>query len=295
MSPLVISFSGGRTSGMMTKLLLDKYRGKREIVVIFSNTGKEYEETLQFVHNCDTYFGFNTVWIESVQNHGQRKSAGYRVVSFETADRTGAPFEDMIKKHGIPNKPFPHCSRELKNKPTLNYIKEVLKWDWYEIALGMRIDEPARLTVKENVGYPMAYEWPTTKLMVNKWWLKQPFDLDMSRFTGGTPFPEYMGNCDRCWKKSKRKLLTLVKEGAHRNDWWNDMEIKYGHFVPEGQKEKRIVPITFFRENESMQDLIEDCKFPFEKASDTFTLQQLMFSDPELDFTDGCEESCEAF
>jgi len=207
MKPLVISFSGGRTSAMMTKYLLAKYSDKRDILVIFANTGREYEQTLEFVNNCDKYFGFNTVWVESVQYHGKRKGAGFKVVSFETANRDGEPFEDMIKKHGIPNAAFPHCSRELKAAPVKSYIRDVCKWDDYEIAIGYRIDEPKRWkTPKPKQVYPFATEYPVTKLMVNKWWLNQPFDLDMSRLRSECKqFPEYMGNCDRCWKKAKRK------------------------------------------------------------------------------------------
>lgn len=117
MKPLVISFSGGRTSAYMTKLLQEKYGNKREIITIFANTGKEREETLEFVNECDKSFGFRTTWIESYQHHGQRKSPGFRIVDFESASRNGEPFEDMIRKHGIPNVSFPHCSRELKKRP----------------------------------------------------------------------------------------------------------------------------------------------------------------------------------
>lgn len=297
MKPLVISFSGGRTSAMMTKYLLAKYTGKREILVIFANTGREHEETLQFVNNCDLHFKFNTVWIEAVQHHGKRKCAGYKVVTFETANRDGAPFEDMIKKYGIPNIDFPHCSRELKGNPVKSYIVDICKWLDYEIAIGYRFDEPKRYKKpKPKQVYPFVHEYPVTKLKVNQWWLKQAFDLDMSRFNSECrPFPEYMGNCDKCWKKAKRKLLTLILENRDNADWWNEMEMKYGEFIPEGQINGRSLPITFFRNNESMQDLIEDSKMPFVKATDTFTLAQLMHSAPELDFTDGCEESCEAF
>ena len=94
----------------MAKLLVDKYKGKRDIYTIFANTGKEREETLEFVNMCDIEFSLNVVWIESVQNHGKRQSASFKIVNFESASRKGEPFEDMIKKHGIPNKVFPHCT-----------------------------------------------------------------------------------------------------------------------------------------------------------------------------------------
>ncbi len=285
MKPLVISFSGGRTSALMTFLLLAKYVGQREILVIFANTGKEREGTLEFINNCDLHFRFNTVWVESVAHIGEKKSSTFKVVEFKTANRSGVPFEGMIEKYGIPNINFPHCSRELKANPVKSYIKS-LGWSDYEIALGMRYDEPKRLTKKPNVIYPLAFEFPHTKLMVNKWWHSQPFDLQIK---------EYEGNCDLCWKKSKRKLLTILCENPKIADWWNEMEIKYGQYVPESQSKKRLPPSVFFREELSCANLIEDSERPFKKASDTFTLAQLMHSEPELDFTNGCEESCEPF
>lgn len=285
--PLVISFSGGRTSAYMAKYLKDTYEGERQIITVFANTGREREETLQFVNQCDKAFGLNIVWLESVQYHGKRKSAGFKVVDFETADRTGAPFEDMIKKHGIPNVVFPHCSRELKSYPIKNYIAS-LGIKKYEIAIGIRADEPKRLKKKPKVIYPLAYEKPTTQLMVNKWWVRQPFNLNLKG---------YEGNCDMCWKKSNRKHMTLLVEKPELMEWWNRMEITYGEFVPPSQAAKRVTPITFFRGNTSIQEILEDSKTPFTLATDDFSLQQLMEYDPELDFEDGScgKASCEAF
>ena len=56
-----ISFSGGRTSAYMTKLLLDNFSDKYNFIVTFANTGMEHEKTLEFIHNCDLNFNFNTV------------------------------------------------------------------------------------------------------------------------------------------------------------------------------------------------------------------------------------------
>lgn len=288
MKPLVISFSGGRTSAYMTYLLLNKYKTKREILVIFANTGKEREETLEFINNCDKYFGFNTVWIETVQHFKKGVGARYKIVNFETACRHGLPFESVIQKHGLPNMAYPHCSREMKKTPITAYIRNFLKWQEYDIALGIRADEPKRLGKKPNVIYPLANEFPCNKLMVNKWWANQPFNLQLK---------DYEGNCDMCWKKSKRKLLTIISENPNLANWWNEMEIKYGNYIPIGQEAKRLTPITFFRQNESASDLIEDSKIPFIHQPDAYTLDQLMFSLPEFDFEDGeCgKSSCEAF
>ena len=79
---LLISFSGGRTSAFMAWWLLNNKQDKYEMILVFANTGKEREETLEFVHKCDVEFGFNTVWIEAkVQEKGIGTS--FNVVNYE--------------------------------------------------------------------------------------------------------------------------------------------------------------------------------------------------------------------
>ncbi len=73
---LAISFSGGRTSAVMTKILLDKFPEK-EIIITFANTGLEHPDTLRFVKDCDeNIFNNKVVWIEGVTTHGKRKGKG---------------------------------------------------------------------------------------------------------------------------------------------------------------------------------------------------------------------------
>lgn len=279
---LLVSFSGGRTSAYMTKLLLDKYSEDKEITVVFANTGVEREETLDFVHACDINFGFNTIWIEAKVNKGYRKGTTYKVVTYETASRNGEPYEAVIAKYGIPSiAAGGHCSRELKVVP----IHKVMgKCKDYETAIGIRIDEPKRLNPKPNVIYPLAYEFPTTKQMVHKWWTQQSFDLRLK---------DYEGNCTLCFKKSKRKLLTIIYEHPEFVAWWNRMEIEYGD-VKNSRSSEKEYPTVFYRDNTSVQELFEDSLEDFEHATDAFSLSQLMHSDPSMDFTDGCSESCEA-
>ena len=96
-----ISFSGVRTSAYMTKMLIDNFSDKYEFIVTFANTGMEHNKTLEFVNNCDKYFGFNTIWLEADVFHGERKGTGFRIVDFETASRNGEPFRDVIKNMGF--------------------------------------------------------------------------------------------------------------------------------------------------------------------------------------------------
>ena len=122
---IAVSFSGGRTSGYMTKLILDNWRDRYNIVVTFANTGMEHPKTLEFVHNCDKVFGFNTVWIESVPHPGERRSSTHNIVTYETASRNGDVFERVIQKYGIPNLKFPGCTRELKVRPMQSYLRSI--------------------------------------------------------------------------------------------------------------------------------------------------------------------------
>ena len=94
---MIVNFSGGRTSGYMTKMLLDNYSHLFEFIVVFANTGMEHPKTLEFVNNCDKYFGFGTIWIEADVVHEKNKGTKHKVVTYESCSRNGEPFEEVIK------------------------------------------------------------------------------------------------------------------------------------------------------------------------------------------------------
>ncbi len=116
---IFVSVSGGKSSMMMARVLRDKYPAA-EIVYVFANTGQEREETLAFVAHCAEYWSMPIVWVEASIQSG-RIGTGHKIVTFETASRHGEPFESMITKYGIPNKAYPHCTRELKLAPMYSY------------------------------------------------------------------------------------------------------------------------------------------------------------------------------
>lgn len=120
-----------------------------------------------------------------------------------------------------------------------------------------------------------------------------PFDLELK---------SYQGNCDLCWKKSNRKLLTILKENPEYADWWRVMENKYENKIPVAAMNNSKIkpPIRFYRNNESVDDLIEDAQFPFDAAEDESKAvsakeTQGKLWDINLDENFGCVESCEAF
>ena len=91
---------------------------------------------------------------------------------------------------------------------------------------------------------------------------------------------DYEGNCDMCWKKSKRKILTLILENPELINWWNNMEIKYG----EGE-------FTFWRNNELTEDLLVQAENTnFNRAIDLFELSNIQSSmfDNDLDVGANC-------
>lgn len=289
MRRLLISFSGGRTSAYMTKRILDEWSGDYDdIVVLFANTGCEHEKTLEFVKSCDENFGFNTVWLEAVVD--QRKGVGnrHKVVDFETASRNGEPFYEYAKKHGIPNVSAPKCTSQLKVDPMRSYTREVLghkRYD-YDQCVGIRSDEIDRMSeaaMKIGVKYPLV-GWGVRKEHVLHWWSKQVFDLDL---------PEHLGNCVTCYKKSDRKLFTIAKNNPEYFDNFARMEKELGKCGPRYEKAK--IEQRFFRKWRSVSDLIASSKQPFnEWVPEIEELRQRgLFSDEELDVSNGCTESCE--
>lgn len=247
MPPLLVSFSGGRTSAFMAKFLKERYQN-REMLFVFANTGKEREETLIFVDKCDKEFDLNLVWLEADVNEEKGKGTTYKIVNFKTASRNGEPFEAVIKKYGLPSKLYRHCTRELKEVPIHKYAKEVLGSN-YLTALGIRADEKHRLKANSKNIYPLA-EIGVDEVFIRNWWKRQDFDLGIK---------DYEGNCDLCFLKSTRKKLTLISENENIADWWNEMEQKYNSIYQSKFDEIR---------NLSILDLVELAKQPFRKAID---------------------------
>jgi len=102
---LSVSFSGGKTSAVMTKYIIDRrdQLDYDEICITFANTGCEHPATLQFVHDCESHWGWDVNWMEAKITLGKRIGPRPKTVDFESASQDGKPFRDYIEKHGIPN------------------------------------------------------------------------------------------------------------------------------------------------------------------------------------------------
>lgn len=263
------------------------------MVFAFANTSKEKAETLEFANLVDKEYGLDLVWLEPVFSYTPREGTTFKVVNYDTAKRNGEVFEEMILHYGIPNQAYPHCTREMKTQPLQKYAKHIFGGGHYT-AIGIRADEIDRVNdnYKElKYYYPLVMGVGTTKPEVNKFWRDQPFRLQLKG---------YEGNCNKCWKKSIRKLKTIEVEEANRDTWWSDMEEKYGGYVPTHRKRKPLDKnLTFYRNNNSSLDLLEMSKTPFNKSLDdsvNYDYQMTLIEyDYEDDLEDDCGQSCEPF
>lgn len=271
---LVISLSGGETSTRMARLLLDEYAHLfDEVLTLFANTGQENEQTLEFVRQFELYQGQPVVWLEAVVDPRHGVGTTFKVVDFITAARNGEPFEEVIRKYGIPNKSYPHCTRELKLNPIYAYLDSI---GWapgsYAVAVGMRADEPRRLRKtahEQGLIYPLAHWQPMDKTDVQIFWEDEPYRLGLE---------SYQGNCRTCWKKSTAKLVRIMRETPEAFDFFERMEREHG--LSGSNKDGR--PRRFFRGHQTVADI---------------RAQAVGITPPVVDSDagDGCSESCEAF
>ena len=256
---LVCTFSGGRTSAFMGLMLKEHPKYKDfDKVFIFANTGKERQETLNFIDRCDKEWNLNIVWLEADVQKEKGVGTTYKIVDYNTASRLGQPFEDMLNKYPLPNNMASNCTRELKKRPIDKYVKQ-LEYKEVYTAMGIRFNERHResnTAKQQNIIYPLIYDMQVDSNFIRKWWDRQPFDLKLK---------DYEGNCDLCFKKSLKKRLTIIKENPNLAEWWNNMEQNYN---------SEAIPRFDLRTNKSIEELVEMAKHPFTKAEDLHELNK---------------------
>jgi len=226
-SPTCISFSGGRTSAYMLRRVLDANNGLPDCAIVcFANTGKEEEQTLEFVRECETRWSVPIVWLEY-----RAEKPGYAVVDFATASRSGEPFEAIIRKRNyLPNPVTRFCTIELKIRIIAKLLRDRgLLADGLDMMVGIRADEQRRVakmragsnseSVKITNTVPLA-DAGVTVHDVAAYWESSPFDLALLTYKGRT----LAGNCDLCFLKPAGQVLSLIQQRPSRADWWMRME-----------------------------------------------------------------------
>jgi len=222
LEPTVISFSGGRTSAYMLWRILQSNNGlPDDAIVVFANTGKEEETTLEFVRDCEKNWNVPIHWVE--YQYAENPADRWKKVTFETASRNGEPFFELIDQSGTPCLPNPVariCAAKLKIRTIHAYLKS-LGWkhnenmDW----VGIRADEMRRAVKMDRERTPLVTAG-VTKETVGNFWKEQDFDLGLPNMNGVTMH----GNCDLCFLKPIHQIISLIREKPERADWWIKME-----------------------------------------------------------------------
>lgn len=217
-----ISFSGGRTSAYMLHQILEANGDLPERArVVFSNTGREMPETLDFVQECSERWNVAIDWLEY-----RPSDPWFEAVSHNSASRNGEPFADLIQKRKyLPNQQARFCTTELKIRPAKRFLVS-LGWKEWTSAIGIRHDEKRRVRPEDDKMKDRWYIWqPLNHAKISRhdvalFWRKQPFDLRLANINGSTP----LGNCDGCFLKSEANLAALARDYPERHQWWQKME-----------------------------------------------------------------------
>lgn len=216
-----MSFSGGRTSGYMLRHILDVYDGvlPSDVLPVFANTGKEREETLRFVHDCESHWGVKVYWVE-----WRDTPEGFEEVGYNSAARDGEPFRALIAKKGMPpNWQARFCTEFLKVRAMISFMaSRGFKPGSYREVIGLRHDEGMRvlkmLARNDQDGRmciaPLA-KAKVTEPDVLSFWRAQPFDLGLEPGEG---------NCDLCFLKGRGVRKELIRRAPNSAKWWIDAE-----------------------------------------------------------------------
>lgn len=242
--PVLVSFSGGRSSAFMLWRCLEVHGGTLPACwrVVFTNTGKEMEETLDFVQECGERWGVDIAWLEgdireatdeekAAATSRRKFTYGYREVCHSTASRAGEPFSRLISaKNLLPHAKARICTGHLKIMPAHLYMLDE-GFDEYVDYLGIRHDEPRRwaaLHGTEEKSAPGCFRFcplhldGVTQHDVSLFWDRQNFRLNLPFEAGET----VGGNCDLCFMKSVGQKVRLIMEDESRADWWIEQERK---------------------------------------------------------------------
>ena len=222
--PTFVNISGGRTSAYMAYLFKDK-----PVTFIFQNTGRERPETYDFLRDIEKNFGIKIIWLQYKDT-----KPFFDIVDYETADRTGKPFEQLIeKRRAIPNKHKRFCTIEMKVKTSRRYIRS-LGIKEYNKVIGFRTDEIKRwermekdtgISIKEHIYAPLI-ELGITAKEIAEFWKSQSFDLKLPILPNGKTFG---GNCMGCFWHSEYQNAMLCKSHPDAVEWLIKQEEKMGY------------------------------------------------------------------
>lgn len=188
----VINFSGGKTSAYMT---IHEYR--EGDFVIFCDTGREHPKTYKFINDFEAHENIPVIRLSY--------EGGFRNL--------------LNKKKQIPNNFKRFCTLELKIRTARRYLV-ANKIREYENLVGFRFDEPLRVKRRKSNWkkvydkFPL-YEKGIDKAMINDYWSKKPYNLEI---------PSILGNCTLCFMKGKNAIISILSQYPELADEWIEDE-----------------------------------------------------------------------
>ncbi|EDW0699983.1 phosphoadenosine phosphosulfate reductase family protein [Salmonella enterica subsp. enterica] len=206
----VVSFSGGRTSAHLAHLMRQRDPDTR---FVFMDTGAEHPATYQFIRDAVKYWDIALVCLRVVVNPELGKANGYRIIGLDEIGPDLAPWVEMLKKYGTPYVGGEFCTDRMKLGPFKKYCDEHIGRKTYHTWIGIRADEPKRLTPRARTSY-LADISDINKRGIIDWWSRQAFDLQI---------PEHLGNCVFCIKKSIQKIALAAKDEPELARQFNDI------------------------------------------------------------------------
>ena len=226
--PLVLSVSGGRSSGLKAAHFVKANGGLPSgTIAVFENTGLEDAETYHFLDRVDRFFQLGLTWLE----FDHEAPTGVRVVDFATASRNGEPMERLltrivpVRRDGtagvqpLPNPVQRSCTAQLKVKTLHRYVRRHLGWGTkYYATIGYRADEQDRRKRKEKLDakgfdeggrgvFPMA-DAGVLEDDTLTFWRAMPFDLGIDGI---------FGNCDFCFMAAAWKIKERMRRVAEQD------------------------------------------------------------------------------
>ena len=250
-SPVILHFSGGRSSAVMVKKYLEEY--DVDTPVIFCNTGMETRETLIFVaafvsHLKKKYGYFYLPWLEFALDKDGKPT--YREVNFNTADKEGNVFFNMVKSSKfIPSRQRRQCTTMLKVETAGRFIRKELGLKEWTSAVGFRADEPRRVAAMNAKNEHIEFarnggrdaEGKKIRLSADAQIMAAPLD-EWSIDKGGVmreiaewewvkdlPFDALnpnvqLSNCDGCFYGNLAKHIKVCVEKPAMAARWDEME-----------------------------------------------------------------------
>lgn len=267
----VASFSGGRTSAYMVRLM--QMLGM-DVHYVFMDTGAEHPATYEFIRNIIKHWGIELTCLRVKYNPELGERNSYEIIGYADLVPDLGPWAGMVKKYGCPSVESPYCTSRMKTEPHDWYCDDRYGKGNYITWIGMRADEPNRLKEKTNVRY-LAELSDFSKEDILDWWKEQPFDLGI---------PEHLGNCVFCIKKGLNKVALAAKDEPELATKFMAMA-EGPHVRIEGRKHQHK---RMYRQSLHLSDVIG----MYSEVNAEDLRKRLRSSKPEAG---SCSESCEVF